>query len=624
MRSDMGRNTSSRSFRSTLRSVIGIGAVSALLIGGAAVLAASPASAATATLSFSGVPGTGTAGVALTSFDVNITAGGTATDSITISSTCNLGGTLTEVASSSTATFPNVIINSATSCTLTATDTTSGGTTTSGSITVSSGPEAKIVYTTVPPTKATFSVALTSFSVSVEDASGNVKTSGAGATDTIVISTATAGCALGGTLSEVAAAGVATFTTVDITTGTNCTLTATDSTDGSLPAIVSAAISVATTTPTLVAFTPEPPATAAAGTALTTFAVSVEESNGVVITSGIGATDTVSLTSACKLGGTLSAAALAGVATFSAATIDSAGSCTLIATDSTRALTTATSTPATVVTAGAATQVVFTVKPPASVTTTGTALTSFAVSVEDAFGNVEATGTGATDIVTISSTCTLGGTASASAVAGVATFTALTFTETGSCVLTATDTTRTLTTATATIAVGQPQATLSITTKLGYRDSPLTLATSGGSGTGAVTYSVVNGTATGCLITGNALSATSAGTCIVTAAKAAATPYAPAISAATTVTISSAPKAIRVVGQVWNAQTRTVTITGYNFYGRPTIKSNVAGFSVKVTHDTGKTLTVIVKVTGASKVGVHVMTLTFANGDKTSVKYSLH
>ncbi|HEV3187774.1 MAG TPA: hypothetical protein VGZ04_06970 [Acidimicrobiales bacterium] len=79
------------------------------------------------------------------------------------------------------------------------------------------------------------------------------------------------------------------------------------------------------------------------------------------------------------------------------------------------------------------------------------------------------------------------------------------------------------------------QATFSLTsTNAGFGTS-LTLTTSGGSGTGAVTYAVTNGTATGCVISGTSVKATSAGTCIVTATKAADSTYAAASSAATAV-----------------------------------------------------------------------------------------
>jgi hypothetical protein len=164
-----------------------------------------------------------------------------------------------------------------------------------------------------------------------------------------------------------------------------------------------------------------------------------------------------------------------------------------------------------------------------------------------------------------------------------------------------------------------------VTSKTGYLDAPLTLAATGGSGTGALTFSVTNGTSTGCLITAGALSATKAGTCIVTATKAAVAPYASGVSAATTVTISSAPHAVKLAGTVRRAQKETVTVSGFNFSGRPKIVSNVAGFSATVSRDTGKSLTIVITVKGSvSKPGVKVLTIRFANGKSTSVRYSLH
>jgi hypothetical protein len=65
------------------------------------------------------------------------------------------------------------------------------------------------------------------------------------------------------------------------------------------------------------------------------------------------------------------------------------------------------------------------------------------------------------------------------------------------------------------------QAALSITSTSGHVGTALHLVTSGGSGGGLVSFSVVNGTATGCALTGGSLSAQSAGTCVVTATKAA-------------------------------------------------------------------------------------------------------
>ena len=97
------------------------------------------------------------------------------------------------------------------------------------------------------------------------------------------------------------------------------------------------------------------------------------------------------------------------------------------------------------------------------------------------------------------------------------------------------------------------QATLSVTSTSGTYRTALTLTTSGGSGTGAVSYSVVNGTASGCAISAGQLNSTSAGTCLVTATKAADANYNLASSAQTTVTLApaapSAPTITNLPGQ---------------------------------------------------------------------------
>jgi hypothetical protein len=85
------------------------------------------------------------------------------------------------------------------------------------------------------------------------------------------------------------------------------------------------------------------------------------------------------------------------------------------------------------------------------------------------------------------------------------------------------------------------QLPLTITSTSGTFGTPLTLATIGGSGTGLVGYVVVNGTAQGCAINSGALSATTAGTCLVTATKASDTNYFVQSSPQTTVTLYSPP-----------------------------------------------------------------------------------
>ena len=85
---------------------------------------------------------------------------------------------------------------------------------------------------------------------------------------------------------------------------------------------------------------------------------------------------------------------------------------------------------------------------------------------------------------------------------------------------------------------------LTITTTSGTVGTPLTLATSGGSGAGAITYTAANGTALGCVINGDELTATTAGTCTVTATEAATDITAAVTSAPTSIEFALATTAI--------------------------------------------------------------------------------
>jgi len=82
------------------------------------------------------------------------------------------------------------------------------------------------------------------------------------------------------------------------------------------------------------------------------------------------------------------------------------------------------------------------------------------------------------------------------------------------------------------------QSALTITTTAGDYNSPLTLETSGGSDGGAVTYAVTSAGTAVCSISGDELTATSAGICSITATMAGNTNYNAVSSAATTITIA--------------------------------------------------------------------------------------
>jgi hypothetical protein len=442
--------------------------------------------------------------------------------------------------------------------------------------------------------------------------------SAAASGDTITLSSTNCTLAPSGNLvyTTSGTSGNATFTSIILSAAStgSCALTATDAPTGGT---ATATVTVTPAAANKIVFSTEPASTTAANTPVP-FTVKTEDTYGDLETAS---TDSVSVVSSCPLTGATPVTEVGGVASFTTVGFTSTGSCYLTATDTTAALTPVVSTLVTV-TGGTPAKLAFTTAPPTTVAATATIVTTFKVSVEDAAGNVDTAGTGSTDVVSISSPC-LAAAVPATAVAGVATFSTVEFATTGACVLTATDTSRVIAAATANVQVGTPQAAIAISSKSGYLDAPLTLIVTGGSGTGAVTFVVTNGTATGCTITNGVLSATTAGTCVVTANKAAVAPYATGTSGPITITISSAPKAVRVVGSVTKGKKSTITVTGYNFSGRPKVTSNVAGFKATVTRDSGKTLTLSITVTGASKPGVKVLALAFANGKHATVKYSL-
>ena len=85
------------------------------------------------------------------------------------------------------------------------------------------------------------------------------------------------------------------------------------------------------------------------------------------------------------------------------------------------------------------------------------------------------------------------------------------------------------------------QTTFTLTSTSGTYGTGLTLTASGGSGTGTVSYALdADGTASGCSISAGVLSATSVGTCMVTATRAADSNYNSVSSSETTVTFNRA------------------------------------------------------------------------------------
>ncbi|MGD0056131.1 MAG: hypothetical protein ABSC34_11935 [Acidimicrobiales bacterium] len=170
------------------------------------------------------------------------------------------------------------------------------------------------------------------------------------------------------------------------------------------------------------------------------------------------------------------------------------------------------------------------------------------------------------------------------------------------------------------------QTALVLTSTRGSYGHVLILTSSGGSGTGALTYAVTTIGTAGCSINAGTISSTRVGTCTVTVSKAADDTYFSAHSSATTVAFAAhypkSPRAIRLSSAVWTGRTVLTSIIGTGFYGQPHIISNSFGTRVAVSHDNGRVLTIHVTVAAGSAGGVHTFTLIFANGERTSLRYN--
>ena len=355
-------------------------------------------------------PTSGTAASALSTFTVsvedangNVETGSNTGNADIINLTVATGpGTIASgasaTASGGVATFSSTILDTAGSYTFKATDGSRSITTaTSTAATViAPGTPTKVVFSAEPPTTGTAGSALSSFTVSVEDANGNVETgSNTGNNDTINLTVATGPGTIASGASATASGGVATFSSTILDTAGSYTFTATDGSRTLTTATSTPPTVISPTTPSKVVFSTEPPSTGTAGSALTSFAVSVEDTYGNVETgSNTGHADTINLSVATGPGTIASggsATASGGVATFSSTILDTAGSYTFTATDGSRSITTATSTPPTVISPTTGSQFVLT---PATGSPNAGAGDNLTITAEDTYGNTITTYTG--------------------------------------------------------------------------------------------------------------------------------------------------------------------------------------------------------------------------------------
>ncbi len=501
----------------TLKATDSSGAVATAASTPAFSIVASPASKVAYLLS---PPATGTAGSALTTFKVAIedsngnviTSGAGSTDTVSLSVASGPGGfnsapaTYTNVAAvSGVATFSSIVLDTSGNYTFTATDTTPGDTgfTSTGAssgTSITSGPGTKLVYKVSPPATGKAGTALSpSIQVYVEDSFGNLVTTNTGYNDTIALGVTSGPGTIASGASTPAVGGIATFSTTILDTAGNYTFTATDTTTGDTGFTSTGASGTTTISPagaSKLVFSTAPPATGTAGTALTTLKVSVEDLYGNLITTGTGLGDTLKVsvstgpTGGVFTGGsTTSVAASNGTATFSNLVLNTSGTYTFTATDTTPGDTGFTAAPAsagTVVNSGPGTKLVYFVSPPAT-GTAGTALSpSVQVYVEDSFGNLVTTNTGSGDTIALGITTkptggafTAGSTTSVAASGGIATFNNVALTLSGNYTFTATDTTTGDTGFTSTGASSGTSITSGPGTKLVYKVSPPATGTAG-------------------------------------------------------------------------------------------------------------------------------------------------
>jgi hypothetical protein len=119
------------------------------------------------------------------------------------------------------------------------------------------------------------------------------------------------------------------------------------------------------------------------------------------------------------------------------------------------------------------------------------------------------------------------------------------------------------------------QSSLVITSTSGFFGTPLRLTTSGGSGTGAVTFTYSAGTSN-CTLNSDSLTVTSPGTCLITATKAADVNYSSVSSSQATITFSAGPTVTTVTfpnGNFIYGTTKVLTAVT-NAPGKMTFKAN--------------------------------------------------
>jgi hypothetical protein len=387
-------------------------------------------------------PATGTAGVALSPAITvavedqfgNLVTSDNSTVTLTLSSGTfsNASTTVAVAAVGGVATYSNLVINTAGSYTLTASD-RALATVASGSVAITPAAASQLVIQSYPTT-GIFGIVLGSpVNVAVEDAFGNIVT---GDTSTVALSVATGPGDFAGTstLSVAAVNGVATFNNLLLNTAGTYTFAAAD---GSLTAATTGSITInATLVPKLVL--QQAPATGTAGVAFSpTVKVATLDQFGNLFTTYSIVTLTLNSGTFSTGQTTATAGTSGGIATFSSLNIRIAGSYTVTASDGVMNGTSFGIT----INPAAANKLAFQQAPPMT-GTAGTALIpAVTVAEEDSYGNLISTDNSSSVTLTLSTGTFATGskTTTAQVAGGVATFSGLIFNKVGSYKLTASD-----------------------------------------------------------------------------------------------------------------------------------------------------------------------------------------
>jgi hypothetical protein len=365
----------------------------------------------------------------------------TATNPVTLALVggSGLGGTLTVTPQNGIATFSNLTVsNAGTGYTLSATSASLTSATSSGfTITApggGSGPSAVKLAFSVQPTNALTQATITpAVQVVVEDSSGNVVTN---ATTPVTLALTGGGAGLGGTLTATPQNGVATFSTLSLSTAGTYTLSATST---GLTSATSTSFTISSgggSGPTAVklAFLVQPSHALIGVTITPAVQVGIEDASGNAVTTSTNPV-TLVLSSGTGLGGALTVTPQNGVATFSNLSLSTAGTYTLSA--SSPSLTAATSA-SFIISAPSlptAVKLAFSVQP--SNALTGTTITpAVQVLVEDSSGNTVTTATNPVTLALVGGTG-LAGTLTVTPQNGVATFSNLSVSNAGSYTLSA-------------------------------------------------------------------------------------------------------------------------------------------------------------------------------------------